>query len=185
MVRTNRTRCVFLIGFMGAGKTSVGQMTAQRLRWKFHDLDRIIEQHAGKSVAAIFVEQGESGFRKLESAALRDVLEETEAPGDKRIVALGGGAFVQAENQAAISEAGATTILLEAPLEELQRRCAQDNVDRPLARDATRFAQLFEQRRSAYREAQHHVNTMGKSVEQVAREVERILAEVAELEVEQ
>jgi shikimate kinase len=185
MVQTNRTRCVFLIGFMGAGKTSVGRMTAQRLRWKFCDLDRMVEHRAGKPISAIFSEQGEAGFRKLESAVLQDVLKEAEASGDSRIVALGGGAFVQPENEKAIANAGAITILLEAPLEELQRRCAQDNVDRPLARDAERFAELFQQRRGAYRKAQHHVNTMGKSVGQVAQEVERIVADAAELEVKQ
>src|SRR3974377_2032014 len=118
MSPTESTRRVFLIGFMGAGKTSVGQALARRLGWTFVDLDELIEHRLRKSVAAIFAEDGEAAFRDMESAALRELLvpgisAHHESPAGKGlIVALGGGAFVQPGNREAIERAGATSILL-------------------------------------------------------------------------
>src|SRR5215470_15159503 len=100
-----RTRCVFLIGFMGAGKTTVGKALARRLGWTFHDLDQIIEHAQGKPVAAIFAEDGEAEFRRLESTALSELLArpaQNDAGGEPQIVALGGGAFARAANRDAI-----------------------------------------------------------------------------------
>jgi shikimate kinase len=180
---------VFLIGFMGAGKTSAGRALAERLGWTFQDLDQVIERRAGQSVAGIFAAQGEAGFRKMESAALQELLSQPLDATSGMIVALGGGAFVQPENRAALQKAGAgaLTILLEAPLDELRRRCAGDNAGgtRPLARDAQKFAALLAQRRKDYERAQLHVDTMGKSVEQVAVEIEHVLRDVIQPEVEQ
>lgn len=175
MARNEPTRRIFLIGFMGAGKTSVGRALAARLGWKFIDLDNIIETREQATVAAIFAERGEAEFRRAESAALKALLQDEEATGDL-VTALGGGTFVQAANRAALEQAGATTILLEAPLEELRRRCQDAANQRPLARDAATFGELFAARRSAYELAQYRVDTMGKAVEQVAEEIEKILA---------
>ena len=171
------TRRVFLIGFMGAGKTTVGRALASRLGWIFRDLDEVIEGRQGKSVAAIFADHGENGFRKMESAALQDLL---AANSDRKhggmIVALGGGAFVQPDNRAALDQAGAVTILLEAPLEELRRRCAMEDKVRPLAREDKAFAELLAARQSIYRLAQYRVETLNKSIDQVAAEIELMLA---------
>ncbi|MBZ5530584.1 MAG: shikimate kinase [Acidobacteriia bacterium] len=175
MARSEPTRRVVLIGFMGAGKTSVGRALAARLEWNFCDLDNIIETREQQTVAAIFADRGEAGFRKAESAALRELLQDSDMPGDL-VLALGGGAFVQPANRAALERSGAATVLLEAPLEELRRRCQEGGNVRPLARDAATFSRLFAERRSAYQLAQHRVDTMGKSVEQVAEEIERLLA---------
>jgi shikimate kinase len=185
MPRAIRTRRIFLIGFMGAGKTSAGKMLAQRLGWTFQDLDEVIEHRAGQPVAGIFAAQGETGFRRMEKEALQEVLSQPLDAKHGMIVALGGGAFVQPENRAALNRAGAITILLEAPLEELRRRCAKDGDTRPLARDARKFTELLAQRREDYEHAQLRVDTMGKSVEQVATEIERILRDVIKPEVEQ
>ena len=125
MSRADLTRRVFLIGFMGAGKTTVGRALARRLGWNFFDLDDVIEQREGRSVATIFAHAGEAVFRRAESDALRWLLQERDTSNDL-IVALGGGAFVQPENRAMIERAQGTTILLEAPLEELRRRCQTD-----------------------------------------------------------
>src|SRR5262245_55414701 len=147
MARADSTRGVFLIGFMGAGKTSVGRVLAQRLGWPFQDLDDIIESRLGKSVARIFAEAGESGFRSIESQALQELLSSKESCHGNWIVALGGGAYAQPLNRAALEEAGAISVLLEAPLEELRRRIQQDGAaggrSRPLALDEAEFARLF------------------------------------------
>ncbi len=165
-------RRVFLIGFMGAGKTTVGRILAQRLGWKFYDLDELIEHQEQRSVAGIFDQAGENGFRAIESAALLELLERSE---DGCVIALGGGAFVQPQNRSALEQAGATTVLLSAPVEELQQRCAAEGGGRPLARNRSRFEELFAARQQAYALAHFRVETLGKRVEQVAEEIEQLV----------
>ena len=92
-------RCVVLIGFMGAGKTTVGRELARRLRWHFLDLDDVIEQREQKSVAEIFASSGEAAFRQAESAALAALLQDRESSSDL-VLALGGGAFVRSRRTA-------------------------------------------------------------------------------------
>jgi shikimate kinase len=171
---------------MGAGKTSVGRALARRMGWTFQDLDEVIESNQGKPVAAIFANAGEAGFRRLESALLEDLLNRKAGHGNT-VLALGGGAFVQPHNRIVLEKSGAMTILLEAPLEELRRRCSEDGRVRPLAQEETRFAQLFAARRAAYELARVRVDTMNKQVEQVAAEIEHILGmgTVGKSEVEQ
>jgi shikimate kinase len=165
---------VFLIGFMGAGKTSVGQALAARMGWQFCDLDRMIERCEGKTVAEIFAAQGEAGFRDAESRALMDLLQDPSRAHDL-VVALGGGTFAQPRNREALERAGAVTVLLEAPLEELRRRCSADETVRPLVRDHGRFTALFEERQPTYRLATYSVSTTDKTVEDVTAEIEQIL----------
>lgn len=174
---------VVLIGFMGAGKTTVGRALAKRLRCRFQDLDDLIEQREGQSVAQIFASAGEDAFRQAESAALRHLLQEKAGTGDL-VLALGGGAFVQAQNRSLLEQAGAVTVLLEAPLEELRRRCQTEKKVRPLAQQEARFAELFTARRADYDRARFRVQTLGKPVEQVAAEVARLLTQVTQAEVE-
>lgn len=171
------TRPVFLIGFMGAGKTSAGKALARRLSWKFFDLDDLIEQNEQASVPAIFSCVGESGFRQIESAALRQLLEMNH---QNSIIALGGGTFVQSQNRDLLAEAGAITILLDAPVEELARRCEAEAGRRPLAQDKEKFNQLFATRREAYKLARFRIETAGKTIEEVAGEIEALLKEISE-----
>jgi len=186
MARSEPTRRIFLIGFMGAGKTSVGRALAARLGWKFIDLDNVIEAREQATVAAIFASRGEAEFRRVESAALQTLLQsnrpaDVAAQSESVVIALGGGTFAQAVNRAELDKAGATTVLLQAPLEELRRRCQQAGSARPLAQDEATFSELFAARRQAYELAQYRVDTMGKTVEQVAEEIEHITS--AKLEV--
>ena len=171
---SRQERRVFLIGFMGAGKTTVGKVLAQRLGWKFYDLDQLIETREQRSIASIFAESGEDTFRNVESAVLSELLEQ-RLEKDGAVVALGGGAFVQPQNRIALEQAGAVTVLLSAPVEELVRRCRAAGNTRPLTGDKTRFEQLFASRQEAYSLARFRVETAGKPVQQVAKEIERLL----------
>src|SRR5262245_38504620 len=92
---------LFLIGFMASGKTTVGRLLAERLDWAFVDLDKVIEDGAGKTVADIFAAEGEPGFRKRETEALREV-----AQRKKTVVATGGGTPCRDENIRAMLAAG-------------------------------------------------------------------------------
>lgn len=164
---------------MGAGKTSVGQELARRLGWSFRDLDAVIEAREQSTVDAIFATSGEAGFRQAETAALLELLERDLAH-DNAVVALGGGTFVQPPNREALRRHGVITVLLDAPLEELERRCLEEGNVRPLAREKNMFERLFADRRDAYLLARFRVETAGKDIAQVALEVENILKTDAE-----
>lgn len=153
---------------MGAGKSSVGQELCRRLGWRFVDLDSRIEAEAGKSVSEIFQAEGESRFRELETACLKKLIEKLSDP---TVVALGGGAFAQPANIALLENVAAQVIFLDAPVDELRRRIGED-VNRPLFADAERFRQLYDARQQHYRRAACRIQTDGKSVAEVAREIE-------------
>jgi shikimate kinase len=159
---------------MGAGKTTVGLALAKRLGWNFLDLDDVIEEREGNSVGEIFALFGELAFRSMESEALEAVLQDRQG-GSDLVLALGGGAFVQKQNRDALNSAGAITVLLEAPVEELRRRCQAEHKVRPLARKDARFNELFAARRADYALAQFTVQTLDKSVQQVTAEIETLL----------
>lgn len=179
MTGPGKIRRVFMIGFMGAGKSTAGRILAQRLGWKFYDLDEMIEARQQMSIARIFAEAGESNFRRIENEILMELLESSRD--HDCVVALGGGAFVQAYNREALQRAGGVSVLLEAPVEELHRRCSDGRAARPLAQDREKFNQLFASRKHAYELADLRIQTAGKSIEQVAAELEYLLNETREL----
>jgi shikimate kinase len=163
-------RCIFLVGFMGAGKTSVGKVLAERLGWRFFDLDQQIENREGLSVSEIFRAHGEQGFREREHRALRGLLGEVcaDAPA---VIALGGGAFVQAENMELLATKG-VSVFLDTPVEELWQRCSTSGEpERPLRTDAVAFRDLHDKRRSHYLRSNLRVETSGRTVAQIAQEV--------------
>ncbi len=174
----SRGNSVFLVGFMGAGKSSVGRALGQRLNWIFEDLDDHIQAREGRTVADIFRDSGESEFRRAEHAALRHVLEELQG-GGTRIVALGGGAFVQKENAALLGTCGVPTVFLDAPVEELWQRCRtqanKSGTERPLLRSREQFRQLYETRRKSYAKASLKIQTGGRTVETIAAEIAKAL----------
>lgn len=154
---------------MGAGKTTVGRALSRRLSLPFEDLDDRIQRRAGKSVEQIFRESGEAEFRKAETAALREVL--AELGSSTGVVALGGGAFVQSENAALLEDAKACSVFLDAPVDELLRRCDGESKERPLRQDAEQFRELYQKRRLAYLKAAVRIDTNGKDVDAIAAEV--------------
>jgi shikimate kinase len=158
---------------MGAGKTSVGRALARRLHRDFVDLDDVVVSRENRSIADIFRDSGEPAFRQAEAAALRELLSaETGVP---RVVALGGGAFVQNDNACALRAAGATVVFLDAEVEELRRRCASQGNERPLFQDGNQFRQLYEARRAAYIKADIRIETTGLTVYEAAAKVARTL----------
>jgi len=166
-------RAVFLIGFMGAGKTSVGQALAALLGWRFEDLDDRIVAREGVSIADIFQKSGEAEFRRVEHAALAELLATPDA--GPSVIALGGGAFVQADNARLVHALGAPTVFLDAPVEELWRRCREEAKQRPLGVDEQQFRRLYEARYPHYRKATARVETGGKTVAAVAAEIAAML----------
>ncbi len=165
-----RVRAVILVGFMGAGKTSVGRALGGRLGWRFHDLDDRVRAREGRTVADIFRESGETEFRRVEHAALRELLGETEV-GTPIVLALGGGAFVEANNASLLETAATPTVYLDATPDELWRRCAADSVERPLRRDESAFRQLYETRRPKYLRARLRIATGGQEIERIVSEI--------------
>jgi shikimate kinase len=162
---------VFLVGFMGSGKSSVGQELARRLGWDFVDLDTQIESRERQTIPEIFRDRGEHGFRLAETSALRDLLAESRQP--KRVVALGGGAFVQERNRELLRQW--PSVFLQADPSELWRRSLLDGVERPLRGDPEQFARLYGERLPFYREASVVVETTGKPLASICGEIEGAL----------
>ncbi|WP_085831952.1 shikimate kinase [Clostridium merdae] len=142
---------IVLCGFMGSGKTTVGQVLAQKSGRRFFDLDQYIEQQKGKTVTQIFAEQGEEGFRKLETEAAREL---SALKG--LVIATGGGAVLSEENVSILSKNG-VIIHMEASLGAVESRLNGVN-DRPLLQrdDRQEFLRiLYAKRIPLYRAASH------------------------------
>jgi shikimate kinase len=159
---------------MGAGKSSVGLALGQQLNWTFEDLDDRIQRREGRTVAEIFRDSGEPEFRRAEHRALRHVLEELRA-GQSRIIALGGGAFVQKQNAALLSASKVPTVFLDAPVDELWRRCSEQakaaGTERPLLGSPDQFRKLHQSRSASYAKASLTVSTGKCTVEEVAARI--------------
>jgi shikimate kinase len=169
-VRTARpVNAVALVGFMGAGKTTVGQALALRLGWQFIDLDKLIESREGRKIEHIFQESGESYFRRVEHALLRDCLATFGVR--STVLALGGGAFAQAANCELLASAHMPVVFLDASVEELFRRCEQPDVVRPLRRSLDQFRELYNYRRPSYGNANLHVETGNKEISSITEEI--------------
>jgi len=107
ILKLKRTPGIYLVGFMGCGKSTVGSALADELGWSFVDLDEEIERREGASIAEIFDQRGEAEFRHIESAALRDRVRNVQS-GRPQVVSLGGGAFLPEENFEMVSNNGVT-----------------------------------------------------------------------------
>ncbi len=163
-----RRHVIYLLGFMGSGKTTVGKLLAQELSWPFIDLDAVIEAGQGLSIREIFENSGEPFFRQLERAALVEAAK--TAPS---VIALGGGTFAQQANIDFIREAGGSTVWLDSAPEVLWERC--EGIDnRPLFRDPASFTQLLLQRLPFYRLAQYRISTDGREPADVVQQILRL-----------
>ena len=138
---------IFLVGLMGAGKTSVGRLLARRLGKAFYDCDHEIERATGVKVAVIFEIEGEVGFRARETKALAELVK-----CENIVLATGGGAVLSAENRRLLAESG-TVVYLRAAAADLWGRTRHDK-NRPLLKTAdprAKLQQLFDKRDPLYR----------------------------------
>jgi len=142
---------VFLIGMMGAGKTTVGRLLAQALHYTFIDCDAELERRAGVRIATIFELEGEAGFRTRETQLLEELTARTET-----VLATGGGVVLREENRALLRSRG-LVIFLDASAAEIARR-TQHDLGRPLLQVADRQARiesLLRERAALYRATAH------------------------------
>jgi len=154
ITRLKRSPGIYVVGFMAAGKTTIGKALAGQLGWTFADLDDDIEAGARRSISEIFETEGEAAFRRLEKEALRGRVQAIER-GSPTVLALGGGAYVQPGNFELVRENG-ITIWLDCSLDTVKQRVVAAT-HRPLARDPQQFEQLYAQRREAYQRADYRI----------------------------
>lgn len=164
---------IFLTGFMGCGKTSVGRILAASLGYRFVDLDEVIVREAACSIKDIFAAQGEPAFRVLESRVLEKV-----AHGERMVVSTGGGAVIAPENRAVMRRFG-IIVNLTASVETIAARVSGDS-ERPLLQNDASFERIrsmLESRETFYADADYRIDTSKKTVQLVADEIIQIVQE--------
>lgn len=158
---------IVLVGFMGSGKSTVGRELHHRLGYPWVDMDHEIERRVGKSVAAIFAQEGEDFFRKKETELLQELAEHREA---HHIISTGGGVVMREENRALLKRIG-FVVWLDAPFEIIHERTAR-NRDRPLLRTenpAALIRTMLETREPCYHAASHmKIETAGLDSTEIA-----------------
>ena len=139
---------VVLVGFMGAGKTTVGRALASSLDVPFHDLDEVLERTFRLPIPEVFERHGEPVFRRAETEALRRAMRSGSA-----VIASGGGAFCSAPNRDLLGRAGAVSVFLDVPWAVLARRLVGTEGSRPMLDEATATRELYRRRLPHYRKA--------------------------------
>jgi shikimate kinase / 3-dehydroquinate synthase len=162
---------IFLYGPPGTGKSTIGKLLAQNVRLPFIDLDRIIETNAGMSISQIINEQGETTFRDLESAALKEIVGHafSVTSPKAKVIALGGGALLRDENRA-LAESNGRILLLMAELPTLLGRMKKESGKRPLLVGdlESKLTALLEKRNEHYNSFLLKLHVDGKTAEQNA-----------------
>jgi shikimate kinase len=155
---------IYLIGFMGAGKTTIGRRLAKKLGWKFVDLDQEIERREHRTIAEIFRSDGEPRFRQLEQLCLQQL-----ATSRKAVIALGGGAFINEQNRELALKTG-LTVWLKLPFSRVAERVKIDGT-RPKFNGTQEVEQLYRAREPLYALAKVHVSTDEGTPESAADEI--------------
>jgi shikimate kinase len=156
-----------LVGYPGAGKSTVAKALGERAGWAVVNMDDFIEAKINRTISQIFKADGERHFRTLENFALRELL------GRRRvIISTGGGTFVQDKNHALMLRQS-TVVYLHVELAEAIERCKKDGDTRPLMRKPVERAALYTQRSPIYEKAPIRIDTTGRSVEEVVEAVLR------------
>ena len=160
----NNAKNIFLIGPMGAGKTTMGRQIAKRLNMTFEDSDHAIEAHTGADIPLIFEKEGEEGFRKREAAIIDELTQKSGM-----VLATGGGAVLSEENRQHLKQRG-IVIYLHSDIKHLLERVRHDK-NRPLLQTAdpeAKLREIMERREPLYREtADITINTGQQSIRTV------------------
>jgi shikimate kinase len=158
---------LYLVGFMGAGKTSVARALSRRIGWRFEDIDARIEARERRPVSAVFAQHGEAYFRQAERAMLQELLSERNL-----VVATGGGTFADPDNRVVMLSDGAVA-WLDLPLSRVVERVPTDG-RRPLAADRQQMELLYAHRQVAYSQAHVRIDASRPIDEMVERLLEWI-----------
>jgi shikimate kinase len=153
-LRLKRTPGLYIVGFMAAGKSTIGRHLAGALGWSFFDIDEEIERGEKAAISTIFDTRGEAEFRRIEALVIAQHVRWIER-GRPAVLALGGGAFAQPANRDLLLANG-MAIWLDCPLEVVKHRVSLAS-HRPLARDPEKFDALYYARREDYARADVHV----------------------------
>ncbi len=166
---------VILIGFMGSGKTAVGQCLAKRLGWEFIDTDHEVVNSMGMSIPEAFRRRGEAIFRGAEEDVVSRILDKAAVLRGGMVVSLGGGAVTSRGIRERLKREP-LVVLLDEDVDTAFRRAGGGS--RPLAAELESFRSLYEERTGLYREAAGMIiDTRGKKVEAVAQEAEAMVRE--------
>jgi len=165
-----RTPALYLVGFMGSGKSTVGAALADELGWHFTDLDEHIETEAGVTISDMFNELGEPEFRRIEHQMLQKLVRGVQF-GKPTVMAVGGGAFVQQTNFDMLEDNG-VSIWLDCELDLIRQRIS-GQTHRPLAQDPVKFEALFQSRREGYARADFRIEVGDNNMSAI---IQRIMA---------
>lgn len=163
---------IFLIGFMGTGKSTLGTLLADRLGWDFLDVDSLIEEAEGASIVRIFAEKGEPHFRELE----RRILAGLASYPRRAVIACGGGTFCTEENRNLMLRAG-ITVWIDQPFDRIWERRSELSRERPLMGGEAELRALYEQRVPLYRFALLRLAVADQALPQALSELRRMLDE--------
>jgi shikimate kinase len=168
---------VVITGFMGCGKSRVAREVARRLDLVIVDLDDRITQTTGRSPAQLIVEEGEAAFRVIESETLREVLHQGEA----KVIALGGGAWIQETNRELVDRYGCTSVWLDVPFELCWSRIEASDEDRPLGRTRDQTLALYQLRRPIYQLAKIRIEISEENFEDLVSRLLLVVTSSAEM----
>ena len=164
-------KVIFIVGFMGCGKTLVAEELSRVLERPWVDLDARIEDIEGRSPAQIISEDGEQAFREKETAVLRELLR--RPPGV--VVALGGGAWTMAVNRELIRSVESVVVWLDTPFDVCWQRIEQDAQFRPMAPSRAAAEKLFSERLTFYQMADLRIGSASESPAQIAKNIAALL----------
>jgi len=178
---TKNYTLIFLTGFSGSGKSTIGPLLANSLGYEFVDLDQTIEKRAGKAITRIFAEEGEACFRELELQALQEVVNRTNL-----VISLGGGVLENERSWELVRESGTLVYLKSSPKTLARRLCHKSDRpllkgenDRKLSREEIeeKITAILSRREARYESANINVLTdikrIGSTVEELTRKIER------------
>lgn len=162
---------IVLLGFMGAGKSTVGPLLAELLGWRFLDADEVLERHEGCTIAELFSRHGEEDFRRLEESTVAELMIL-----DRTVIALGGGAIESALTRSLLAtRPDLCTVFLDGPLEMMLQRCNQSQTIRPLLQDRNGVESRYAKRLPHYRTATITICTEGLTPHMIADKIARHL----------